>query len=369
MDEPRRLADEEAEELVAGESGGEAPGVSGRELAASLLIHGLLAGRQAEPEKALAAIRLRLGARERLKGRRRLLWAGAVAAGLILGAALSLLLPPRKPTIPPGALVVSGSPEGLEAGAARVPLGRRISAGKAPVTLACSDKSLVELAPGSSLTLHGRKGGDRWRLALDAGAVQCEVPRGEQPFRVCTRAGDVVTEGTRFGVRLAAGGDARLGLAVSVAEGRVRVERPPLGSVAVPAGALRLFPAPAASGEGALLALRLLFPGEAVQGVTAKLDGPVIEIEGKIGDLEVEAKVAPDGLVQSHSRELPPAGLPAAVRAAVRARYGPDAQWVEAELEVRGGSTAYEVTLRVKGKEVEERLDPDGNFIRKEDSD
>ncbi|HUT35363.1 MAG TPA: FecR domain-containing protein [Planctomycetota bacterium] len=385
MDTPRRLPEELAEDLVAGrlaERDAEAvsralsaDGELGRELGGALLIHGLLAGRQADPEKALAAIRRRLDAqgRGRPRARRWVPWAVAIAASLLVAVAGSILLPPRRTALPAGARVVSGSPEGLEPGAATVPLGRAITAGKAPVALACDDKSHVKMAPGSSLTIHGKTGGDRWRIELAAGAVQCDVPAGQRPFRVCTRAGDVVTEGTRFTVRLAVDDAGRRGLAVSVAEGRVRVERPPLGSASVAAGGLRLFPPPSPSGEGASLALRLLFPGEAVRPASVKLQAGTIEIEGKIGELDVEANVAPDGSVQSYSRELPPGELPgvlpAPVRDAVRARFGPDAQWVEADVELRGGVTAYEVTLRVQGKEVEVGLDADGHFLRREDND
>ncbi len=371
-----RLPDEVAEDLlVGGLAEGDARALLERagaaeELAGALLVHGLLAGREADPERALDAIRRRLG--ERRPVRRWGLWAAAGAAALLIAVVASILLAPRQPPLPAGAQVMAGLPEGMEPGGA-VPLGRAISAGESFVALACADGSRVVLAPGSSLTLHGETGGDRWRVELAAGALNCTVPAGERPFRVCTRAGDVVTEGTRFGVRLGQGDDGTWGLAVSVAEGRVRVERPPLGSARVAAGGLRLFPAPDASGRGASLALRLLFPGEAVHSIATKLEGGVLEIEGKIGALEVEAKVASDGAVQSHSRELPlndlPGALPAAVRDAIRARFGPDAEWVEAEVEVCGGSTAYEVTLRVGGKEVEERLDAKGNFMRKEDND
>jgi hypothetical protein len=230
----------------------------------------------------------------------------------------------------------------------------------------------LDVAPGSCLTIHGRAGGDRWRIELAAGALACAVPGGERPFRVCTRAGDVVTEGTRFSVRLAEGDEGHWGLAVGVTEGRVGVERPPLGRTAVAAGGLRLCPAPTASGQGASLALRLLFPGEP-RNIVTRLEAGLLEIEGIVGGIEVEAVVAPDGSVQSYSRELPrdglPGALPAPVRDAIRARFGPDAQWVEAEVKFRGGVAAYEATLRVQGKEVEVKLDADGHFLRKEDDD
>lgn len=385
MEEACRLPDETAEDLLAGElAEGDAEAASqafsqsagaARELAGALLVHGLLAGREADPERALAAIRRRLDApaRRRSRVRRWVPWAAAIAASLLLAVAGSLLIAPRRAAVPPGARLVGGSLEGVEPGKAAVPLGRAISAGKEPVVLACDDGSRLDVAPGSRLTLHGKAGGDRWRVELAAGALACTVPGGERPFRVCTRAGDVVTEGTRFSVRLAEDDAGLRGLAVSVAEGRVRVERPPSGSASVAAGGLRLFPAPTATEQGPSLALRLLFPGEAVSYVATKPVGGLIEIEGKIGALDVEAVVAPDGSVQSYSRELPqgdlPGALPAPVREAVRARFGPDAQWVEAEVESRGGAAAYEVTLRVQGKEVEVKLDADGHFLRKEDSD
>ena len=374
MDDANRLSDEMAEDLLAGARDAEGLAQSAgaaRDFAGALLIHGLLAGREADPEKALTAIRRRLNAR-RAPARRWLPWAAAVAASLLIAVVASLLLPPRRTALPAGARVMCGLPEGMEPDGA-VPLQRSISAREEYVALLCGDGSRVEMAPGSSLTIRGETGGDRWRIELAAGAVQCDVPAGERPFRISTRAGDVVTEGTRFAVRLAEGDAGLPGLAVSVAEGRVRVEQPPRGSARVAAGGLRLFPAPTASEQGASLALRLLFPGEAVQSVAVKLAGGVLEIEGRIGGLEVEAAVAPDGSVQSYSRELPrgdlPGALPAPVRDALRARFGPDAQWVEADVEFRGGGVAYEVTLRVQGKEAEAKLDANGNFIRKEDND
>ncbi|MBM4043313.1 MAG: hypothetical protein FJ290_32900 [Planctomycetes bacterium] len=376
MNDASRLPDEVAEDLL---SGGLAEGDAqrlrqgagaARDFAGALLVHGLLAGREADPEKALAAIRHRLG--KRSPARRWLLWTAAVAAALLIAIAGSLLLPPWRTMAPSGAHVVSGTLEGIEPGSAEVPLGRAIGTGREHVVLACREGSRLDVAPESSLTLRGKAGRDRWRIELAAGGVQCDVPNGQDPFRVCTRAGDVVTEGTRFSVRLAEGYKGLWGLAVSVAEGRVRVERRPQPNVGVAAGGLRLFPAPTASRQEALLALRLLFPGEAVEYLATKSVGGLLEIEGWIGDQDVEAVVAPDGSVQSYSRELPrgelPGALPAPVREALRARFGPDAQWVEAEVEFRGGTVAYEVTLRVQGKEVEAKLDADGRFLGREEN-
>lgn len=385
MNDASLLRDEMAESLLAGElAEGDAEAASRalaqgtgavRELAGALLVHGLLAARQTDCESAVAAISRRLDAagRRRPSARRWARWGAALAAAALLAAAAAVLLARRWQAEPAGAQVLSGTLAGLESGEDAVPFGRAVATGDAPATLACGDGSRVEMAPGSALVIHGRTGGDRWRIELATGAVECHVPAGQHPFRVCTRAGDVVTEGTRFAARLAQDAEGRWGLAVSVAQGAVRVERPPLGSARVVAGGLRLFPPPAPSGEGAALALQLLFPGEDVRGVAAKLDRGQIELEGTIGGLEVEAEVAPDGSVQSYSRELPPSelpgALPAAVRDALRARFGQEVQWLEADREVRGGATFYEVTLRVGGKEAEVKLDASGNFVRGQDDD
>lgn len=334
--------------------------------ARALLIHGLLAGREGDPEAALVAIRRRLGARTRAR-RSLLWWAAGVAVALLAAIGGSLFLPSRPQTPPSAASIVSGKLTGVVSEGTEVPVGRSVGTGAEHAVLACSDGSRLEVAPRTRLTIHGRVGADRWRIELAAGAVRCEVPEGERPFRVCTRAGDVVTEGTRFSVRLAEGDDGHWGLAVGVDEGRVRVERPPLRKATVAAGGMRIFPPPAASGEGALLALRLLFQGEAVHDVITKLAGGVLEIEGKIGALEVEAKVAPDGSVQSYSRQVPLSELPATVRDAVRARFGPETQWVEAEVEFRSGKVLYEVTLVVSGKETDVKLDADGRFLEQEE--
>lgn len=384
MPDARQLPDELAEALVAGQLDGQdaetaaqalaAGGEAERALAGVLLVHGLLAGRRAEPEAALAAIRRRLAA-ERAgspRVRRWLPWAAGIAAMLLLAAGVALHVALRPPPAPVAARLVSGRPDGLPLGASTVPYGQAVLASKA-VELACDDGSQVEMAPGSTLTIQGQAGADRWRIDLARGEVRCTVPGGERPFRVRTGVADVVTEGTEFSVRL--GGDERgaRGMAVAVAKGRVRVEQPGLASVRVAAGGLRLFPAPPDPGQAAALALSLLFPGERAQGIRRSQEHGAIEVEAWIQGQEVEVTLTADGTVRSYGRELPadelPGALPPAVRRAVEARLGHDVAWLEAEMEVRGGATTYEVGVRAQGREVELHFDADGNPIAKEDGD
>ncbi|MBM4042676.1 MAG: hypothetical protein FJ290_29660, partial [Planctomycetes bacterium] len=128
MNDASRLPDEVAEDLLAGgPAEGDAAAAAQAltqsrravsDFAGALLIHGLLAGREADPEKALAAIRHRLG--KRPPARRWLLWTAAVAAALLIAVAGSLLLPPWRTMAPSGAHVVSGTLEGIEPGSAEV---------------------------------------------------------------------------------------------------------------------------------------------------------------------------------------------------------------------------------------------------------
>jgi len=347
-----------------------------RGLAGVLLVHGLLAGSRADPEQALAAIQRRLAAETDGPPctRHGLLWAAGIAAVLVLligAAALYVALTP--PPGPIAARLVSGRPDGLPLGASTVTYGQPVSASKA-VELVCEEGSRLAMAPGSTLTIEGMTETDRWRIALARGEVRCTVPSGEHPFRVRTAVADVVTEGTDFTVRLGGDDGGPGGMAVTVAEGKVRVEQPGLASVRVEAGGLRLFPTPPDPGQAVALALSLLFPGERVQGIRSEQVGGAIEVEAWIQGQEVEVELTPDGAVQSYSRELPaeelPEALPPAIRRAVGMRLGPDVAWIEAEREVRGGATTYEVVVRARGRDVELHIDADGRVIHtEEDSD
>jgi len=347
-----------------------------RGLAGVLLVHGLLAGSRADPEEALAAIQRRLAAETDGPPRVRhgLLWAAGIAAVLVLligAAALYVVLTP--PPGPIAARLLSGRPDGLPLGASTVTYGQPVSASKA-VELACEDGSQVAMAPGSTLTIVGVTETDRWRIALARGEVRCTVPSGEHPFRVRTTVADVVTEGTEFTVRLGGADGGPQGMAVTVAEGKVRVEQTGLAGVRVQVGGLRLFPTPSDPGQAVALALGLLFPGERTRGIRTKETDGVIEVEAWIQGREVEVELTPDGAVRSYGRELPaeelPEALPPAVRRAVERRLGPDVAWLEAERETRGGATTYEVVVRARGRKIELHFDADGSVVHsEEDSD
>lgn len=382
MSDARELPVELAEALVAGQLAEQdaeavAQALSDSEeaervLAGVLLVHGLLAGSRADPEEALAAIQRRLAAEtgSPSRRRRRLLWAAGVAAALLLAAGVALFFALTPPPGPIAARLVSGRPDGLPLGVSTVTYGQAVSASKA-VELVCEEGSRVAMAPGSTLTIEGMTESDRWRIVLARGEVRCTVPSGEHPFRVRTAVADVVTEGTEFTVRLGGSGGGPRGMAVAVAEGKVRVEQPGLASVRVEAGGLRLFPKPSDPGQAAALAMSLLFPGERVQGIRSKQKGGVIEAEAWIQGREVEVELTPDGAVRSYGRELAaedlPERLPPAVRRAVEMSLGPDVAWLEAERETRGGVTTYGIVVRARGRKVELDIDADGRVIHKEE--
>jgi ferric-dicitrate binding protein FerR (iron transport regulator) len=371
MAEPGKTFEELTQDLLAGRlDPGDAPALSRvleaspvarRDLDEQLLVHALLTARSADPTKALANVKGRLRASQ---VRRRLLWAAALAASVIVAIGLLMLFAPRKAADRAVARLVSGSVKGIPAEATprEILPGQSLATGDAPASLECNDGSRVELNPASRIILRGQVEADRCRVELVEGAIRCATVAGDEPFRVCTPVGDVVTEGTEFGVRLAAG---QRGFAVTVTQGSVRVERPGVSSVRVPANRLWVSPTLSAAKESAELTLELLFPGERVQDAKAELEAGLLELEGKIGGADVEATVEADGTVRDYSRELPrevlPAALPQAVRRAVQAAFKGRIEWVAAEVKYAGGTTGFEVELQVNGKKLELKLDANGN--------
>ncbi len=357
----------------------ESPGATSA-TARVLMIHGMLAGRATEPERALVAIkaRIRWGTSGTVRAevqpnRRRLLWAAGLAALLLIAAGVGLHVAMQKPVAreTPPARLVSGSIEGLTAETNEIPRGRQVSTGAAPAELLCGDGSRIQLELQSIVTVHGADEDDRWRIELAGGGIRCTVPDGRRPFRVSTPLADVVTEGTQFAVRIGEDAGGTRALLVGVTEGTVRVERPGLPFERLAVGNLRVFPPPSAGDQAARLALRLLFPGEPIESIELIKKGGRFEIGCKIGEGGVEAKVTPGGTVLSCSREFSsrelPEALPENIRRAIEARHGADIQWDEAEVEFIKGTTLYEVEIRVRGKEHELKLDSDGRFIKEND--
>ena len=352
------------------------------ELRGVLLVHGLLAGRMADPEQGLAAVKARLRRRQPTpssSSRGRLMWAAALAASVLLAVGIAMHIANRpdgsRPPAgaPPVVRLVGGQIEGLPDDATEAPIGQALTAGHDGATLLCRDGSRLELEAGTTVTLRGETGEDRWRVDLSEGGLDCTVSDGQRPFRVSTAIADVVTEGTAFDVRVSRPDWPCRCVLVGVTEGAVRIEQPGGPGSRLAANAMRVFPSPHNERRLAVPILELVFPGQDIRGAgagTAIEDGKM-EIRSRMASGEVEVSVAPDGTVVGYSRELPggdvPQDLPDAVRDSIERRFGANVTWTEIEVEFSKGAVFYEMELRVRGEEVEVRLDAGGNIVHEGD--
>jgi uncharacterized membrane protein YkoI len=84
-------------------------------------------------------------------------------------------------------------------------------------------------------------------------------------------------------------------------------------------------------------------------------------------DLEVKAK--PDGTIVEIEKEIEAKDLPAAVTAALKAKY-PGSEVKEAEEVTKGDKVSYEVEIATADeKELEVTLDRDGKILKAEEGD
>ena len=89
------------------------------------------------------------------------------------------------------------------------------------------------------------------------------------------------------------------------------------------------------------------------------------EIEFTEGMATHEVKYTADGTLVSTEEDIPPKGLPEAVTKAIEKKY-PDAKITKVEKETKGEKVKYEVTLTVKGKEMEVKFNDKGEELAKE---
>jgi hypothetical protein len=381
MGEAARAIEEIAERFVSGElsvqdeprlvEGLRAGEIFGGNVAGALLVHGLLVARCMDVDAGVAAVmkRIRRSEAVRRPTHRRVAWMAALAATVLLAAGLTIFIVLRGEPGRPIARLAEGELVGVDGGT--IAAGQVVDSGGARAALVCPDGSRIELEPHSRASLDGPVDGDRWRIALLTGGVECDVPESTGAVRVRTSVGDVITAGTRFGVRVDEPTDGVGGLLVRVFEGAVRVERVARRTVRVETGTVRVFPAALDSTDARRGLLQLLFGGEPVTDVVAKFENGLLEVEGRIGAHGVGAEVAADGVVVRYAREYArgevPDVLPEAVRRAVEAKYGPDVRWIEAEIGFRGTAPDYEAEIRVGRRTIEVRIDAEGRVTEIQD--
>ena len=355
------------EELIEDIDEGKAAGEDSRRLPQAMFIHGLLAGKHADPDKLLSKIRP-----DRRLGPLRVL---ALAASLILGAVLLWLayckMPERPTAVATAAELTAGRLKDTPADSKLIALAKIVSTEDETASILCRDGSSLELEAGSIMRILGPVHSDRWRVELLAGAIKCTVPQGHRPFRLVARAADVITESTQFSVRTGAIRTGASGIVVRVTEGTVRVESRGRPIVKVSADEIRIVPEPGGSNEHALLALLLLFPEELVKDVKTEWKGDLLEIEGKVVDGEVEAIIAPGGIVESYALEVSggrlDAEVPNLIRQAIKMEFGAGVTLLEVGTKFEKGLKTYEVEIRSKGRDIEVELDPFGNIIGREE--
>lgn len=171
-----------------------------------------------EPDaRVFARIRSRIGEAPALRSGR--LWRTAVAAAVLMGGLLGLLVVTPRPAGEPLNAVISWTPAG-----AAVRTGQTLTPNVAYtfetfVAITLAEVGSLRVRPGTRLQFRNRQ-----HVMLEAGEIVAEVSRG--PFRVQTPTLEAEVVGTRFGVRESE---------VYVIEGNVRV-RAPSGQVVVGAG-------------------------------------------------------------------------------------------------------------------------------------
>lgn len=94
----------------------------------------------------------------------------------------------------------------------------------APALFRMSDGSEAELSPSSTAVFRGRVGDARQVVELNAGAGRFKVAKAPDTFKIETPAGRVTVLGTEFTVELRKQKKRPAAMAVSVTEGRVRVD-------------------------------------------------------------------------------------------------------------------------------------------------
>jgi ferric-dicitrate binding protein FerR (iron transport regulator) len=170
-----------------------------------------------------ARIVARAARKQRLSIRRLSLTAAAL---VLVGALTGILLALRYPE--PCAIRSGETRE-----RARVPRGTLVAVGRDAVDLVLGGYCRLRVEPGSEVEIRGEK--RKESVSLRKGGMTCEVDRGKGTFTVITQVGTVSVTGTRFNVRLAAGGEeggdmrmtagrTAMALAVAVLAGSVNVQ-------------------------------------------------------------------------------------------------------------------------------------------------
>ena len=111
------------------------------------------------------------------------------------------------------------------------------------------------------------------------------------------------------------------------------------------------------------------FPAAQIKGATKEEeDGQTVyEIESTLNGLGLDALLTPAGAFVEVEKEVKPADLPAAVSAALKARY-PGATVEKAEEVTKKDTTVYEAHVKTAGgKGVEAVFDRDGKLLKEEE--
>ena len=123
--------------------------------------------------------------------------------------------------------------------------------------------------------------------------------------------------------------------------------------------------------KAVLAAAKARFPGAEIKGAEKEVeDGKTTYEIGLVHEgHKVDVVLTPDGTIKAVETVVEASDLPAAVSAAVAARY-PHAAVKKAEKIEEDGKTTYEVKLEPKtGKAVEVLLDSKGKILKTEDED